>query len=121
MNQPIVTSVDLYAIGPDGERISWSSFLGPMYEAMIVTELTFDNGLKAIACSTTYTEHEFASTLFESAALMAPFILGQGINDIPKIYAQCMSRYIPLKHLSASLFDIALHDAKGKMLGLPIY
>ena len=30
-------------------------------------------------------------------------------------------RYVPLKHLSMSLFDIALHDAKAKSLNLPIY
>lgn len=121
MNQPIVKSIDLYAIGPDGKKVSWSSFLGPMCEAMIVTKLTFDNGIEAIAGATTYTEHKFDRTLFESASLMAPFVLGKGLYDIPKIYNDCMSRYVPLKHLSTSLFDIALHDAKGKQVGLPIY
>ncbi|WP_315982499.1 mandelate racemase/muconate lactonizing enzyme family protein [Aliamphritea spongicola] len=121
MNQPVVESIDIYGIGPDGEKVSWSSFLGPMYEAMIVVELTFDNGLVGIAGSTVYTEHEFDRSVVESASLMAPFLLGKGLFDIPKIYAECMSRYVPLKNVATSLFDIAMHDAKGKLLNLPIY
>lgn len=121
MTQPIVKNIDLFAIGPDGEKVSWSSFLGPMCEAMIVTRITFDNGLQGIAGLTTYTEHEFDQTAFHSAALMAPFLLGKGLYDIPKIAADMASKYVPLKHLSMSLFDIALHDAKAKSLNLPIY
>ena len=121
MNQPVVESIDIYGIGPDGEKVSWSSFLGPMYEAMIVVELTFDNGLVGIAGSTVYTEHEFDRSVVESASLMAPFLLGKGLFDIPKIYSECMSRYVPLKNVATSLFDIAMHDAKGKLLNLPIY
>jgi L-alanine-DL-glutamate epimerase-like enolase superfamily enzyme len=121
MPQPIVKKVDLFAIGPDGERVSWSSFLGPMCEAMIVAQITFDNGLQGIAGLTTYTEHEFDQTAFHSGALMAPFLLGKGLYDIPKIATDMAARYVPLKHLSLSLFDIALHDAKAKSLQLPIY
>lgn len=121
MTQPIVKTIELFAIGPDGEKVSWSSFLGPMCEAMIVVRLTFDNGLEGIAGLTTYTEHEFDQTAFHSASLMAPFLLGKGLYDIPKIQAELNAKYVPLKHLPISLFDIALHDAKGKALGLPIY
>ncbi len=121
MTQPIVKAVDLYAIGPDGEKVSWSSFLGPMCEAMIVVRLTFDNGLEGIAGLTTYTEHEFDQTAFHSAALMTPFLLGKGLYDIPRIQQELSGKYVPLKHLPISLFDIALHDAKAKSMGLPIY
>jgi L-alanine-DL-glutamate epimerase-like enolase superfamily enzyme len=41
--------------------------------------------------------------------------------DIPQIYSDMRGRYVPLSHMATSLFDIALHDAKGKVLGLPIY
>lgn len=121
MSQPIVKTIELFAIGPDGEKVSWSSFLGPMCEAMIVAQITFDNGLQGIAGLTTYTEHEFDQTAFHSAALMAPFLLGKPLYDIPQIAADMASRYVPLKHLSSSLFDIALHDAKAKSLNLPLY
>ena len=30
-------------------------------------------------------------------------------------------RYVPLGHAATSLFDIALHDGKAKILGQPIY
>ena len=121
MTQPVVKAVDLFAIGPDGEKVSWSSFLGPMCEAMIVAKLTFDNGQEGIAGLTTYTEHEFDQTAFHSAALMTPFLLGQGMYDIPQINAELGRKYVPLGHLPISLFDIALHDAKAKQGGLPIY
>ena len=121
MTQPVVKAVDLYAIGPDGEKVSWSSFLGPMCEAMIVARLTFDNGQDGIAGLTTYTEHEFDQTAFHSASLMAPFLLGKGLYDIPRIQQELSGKYVPLGHLPISLFDIALHDAKAKGTGLPIY
>ncbi len=121
MSQPVVKTIELFAIGPDGEKISWSSFLGPMCEAMIVAQITFDNGLQGIAGLTTYTEHEFDLTAFHSASLMAPFLLGKSLHQIPQINADMAGRYVPLKHLSMSLFDIALHDAKAKSLGLPVY
>ncbi|MEH6578704.1 MAG: enolase C-terminal domain-like protein [Amphritea sp.] len=121
MTQPIVKTIDLFAIGPDGEKVSWSSFLGPMCEAMIVTRITFDNGLQGIAGLTTYTEHEFDQTAFHSAALMAPFLLGKGMHNIPRIQSELRRKYVPLGHLPISLFDIALHDAKAKSLNLPIY
>lgn len=121
MSAPIVKKIELFAIGPNGKKISWSSFLGPMSEAMIVTRLTFDNGLEGIAGLTTYTEHEFDQTAFQSAALMSPFILGRHLDEIPEIHQDMQAKYVPLKHISSSLFDIALHDAKAKSLNLPIY
>lgn len=121
MTQPIVKNIEIFAIGPDGEKISWSSHLGPMYEAMIVARLTFDDGLQGIAGLTTYTEHEFDQTAFHSLALMAPFLLGRGLYEAPQIAKAMTGKYVPLKHLSMSLFDIALHDAKAKALNLPIY
>lgn len=121
MSVPIVKKVELFAVGPNGKKISWSSFLGPMSEAMILTRLTFDNGLEGIAGLTTYTEHEFDQTAFHSASLMSPFILGRHLDEIPEIHQDMQAKYVPLKHISSSLFDIALHDAKAKSLGLPIY
>lgn len=121
MSAPIVKKIELFAIGPNGKKISWSSFLGPMNEAMIVTRLTFDNDLQGIAGLTTYTEHEFDQTAFQSAVLMAPFVLGRQLDDISQIHQDMQAKYVPLKHISSSLFDIALHDAKAKSLGLPLY
>jgi len=121
MSSPIVKKIELFAIGPNGKKISWSSFLGPMNEAMIVARLTFDTGLQGIAGLTTYTEHEFDQTAFQSAVLMSPFLLGRHLDEITEIHQGMMAKYVPLKHLSCSLFDIALHDAKAKSLGLPLY
>jgi L-alanine-DL-glutamate epimerase-like enolase superfamily enzyme len=121
MPQPRIIEINLFAIGPDGKKVSWSSYLGPMCEAMIVTRINLDNGQQGIAGLTTYTEHEFDHTAFHSACLMAPFVLGKEIDDIAKTNSELTGKYIPLKHLSASLFDIAFHDAKAKSLGLPIY
>nr|WP_067293009.1 enolase C-terminal domain-like protein [Marinobacterium profundum] len=121
MQAPIVQTIELFAVGPDGEKVSWSSHLGPMCEAMIITRLTFDNGLQGIAGLTTYTEHEFDQTAFHSASLMAPFLLGKPLDAIAEIAADMAGRYVPLKNLSQSLFDIALHDAKAKSQGLPLY
>lgn len=116
-----IQKIDIYGIGPDGERISWSSYLGPMYEALIIVKLSFSDGIEGIAGLTTYTEHDFDRSAFHAAALMAPFLLGQKWTDIPAIYQAMRQKYVPLGHLATSLFDIALHDAKGKSLNLPIY
>ncbi|MHA6346418.1 enolase C-terminal domain-like protein [Roseivivax sp. CAU 1761] len=121
MKDVVVSKIDLYGIGPDGPKVTWSSHLGPMYEAMTLAKLTLSDQTEAVAAVTSYTEHEFDQTVFSSASLMAPFVLGRPVVDIPQIYADMRSRYVPLGHLSTSLFDIALHDAKGKLLGLPIY
>ena len=116
-----VERIELLAIGPDGERVTWSSHLGPMYQAMIVARLFLSNGVEAIAGSTTYTEHEFDKTLFHAAILMAPFVLGRDAFDIPAAYADMRKRYVPLGHLATSLFDIALHDGKAKSSNKPLY
>ena len=116
-----VERIELLAIGPDGERVTWSSHLGPMYQAMIVARLFLSNGVEAIAGSTTYTEHEFDRTLFHAATLMAPFVLGRNACDIRGAYTDMRKRYVPLGHLATSLFDIALHDGKAKSSGEPLY
>ena len=121
MTDATVEKIELFAIGPDGPKVTWSSHLGPMYEAMIVARLTLSDGTGSVAGLTTYTEHEFDQTAFGAASLMAPFVLGRSVFDIPQIYRDMRGRYVPLGHLATSLFDIALHDGKAKLLGLPIY
>ena len=121
MTSVIVERIELLAIGPDGEKVTWSSHLGPMYEAMVVVRLFLSNGVEAIAGTTTYTEHEFDRTTFFAAALMAPFVLGHDAFDTRAAYENMRKRYVPLGHLAISLFDIALHDGKAKSDNLPIY
>lgn len=121
MSAALVEEIELLAIGPDGERVTWSSHLGEMYEALLIARLRLSNGIEAIAGLTVYTEHEFDMTAYSAASLMAPFVLGRNILEIPQIYSDMRSRYVPLGHLATSLFDIALHDGKAKTLGLPIY
>ncbi len=121
MSAALVESIELIAVGPDSERVSWSSHLGEMYEALVIARLGLSNGVEAIAGQTVYTEHEFDMTVFSSASLMAPFVLGRNILEIPQLYSAMRSRYVPLGHLATSLFDIAMHDGKAKTLGLPIY
>ena len=121
MNSAIVERIELLAIGPDGEKVTWSSHLGPMYEALIVVRLFLSNGVEAIAGTTTYTEHEFDRSTFHAASLMAPFVLGRDAFDIRAAYADMRKRYVPLGHLATSLFDISLHDGKAKSENLPIY
>ncbi|MES0811790.1 enolase C-terminal domain-like protein [Roseibium sp. SCPC15] len=116
-----VEQIELLAVGPDVERVTWSAMLGEMYEALLIARLTLSDGTEGIAGLTAYTEHEFDRTGFHAASLMAPFVLGKDVMDIPQIYADMRARYVPLGHLATSLFDIALHDAKGKLLGLPVY
>ena len=121
MTSVIVERIELLAIGPDGEKVSWSSHLGPMYEAMVVARLFLSNGVEAIAGTTTYTEHEFDKATFHAAALMAPFVLGRDAFDTRAAYEDMRKRYVPLGHVATSLFDIALHDGKAKSKNLPIY
>lgn len=121
MSNALVEEIELMAVGPDGERVTWSSHLGEMYEAMIIARLRLSNGIEAIAGTTVYTEHAFDKTLFSAASLMAPFVLGRNILEIPQVYADMRSRYVPLNNMATSLLDIALHDGKAKTLGLPIY
>ena len=117
----IVERIELLAIGPDGERVTWSSHLGPMYEALIVARLFLSNGVEAIAGSTTYTEHEFDRATLHAAVLMAPFVLGRDAFDTRASYTDMRKRYVPLGHLATSLFDIAMHDGKAKSEDLPLY
>ena len=37
MSAALVEEIELMAVGPDGERVTWSSHLGEMFEAMIIT------------------------------------------------------------------------------------
>ena len=121
MTAVTVDRIELLAIDPDGEKVTWSSYLGPMYQALLVARLSLSNGVEAIAGSTTYAEHEFDKTLFHAASLMAPFVLGRDASDVGAVYRDMRRRYVPLKHLATSLFDIALHDGKAKALNQPIY
>ena len=109
-----VERIEVLAVGPDVEKTTWSSHLGPMYEAMIVARLRLSNGVEAIAGTTTYTEHEFDMTVFSAASLMAPFVLGRDAFDTRTAYDDMRRRYVPLGHAATSLFDIALHDGKAK-------
>ena len=121
MSPTIVERIELLAVGPDGEKVTWSSHLGPMYEATLVARLFLSNGVEAIAGTTTHTEYEFDRTTFHAACLMAPFVLGRDAFDTRAAYADMRKRYVPLGHVATSLFDIALHDGKAKSENLPIY
>ena len=115
----IVEKIGLMAVGPDGPKVTWSSRLGPMYEALVIARLSLSNGVEGIAGVTVYTEHEFDQSVYAASGLIAPFVLGHSIHDIPNIYQYMRSRYVPLSHIATSIFDIALHDANAKTLGLP--
>jgi len=117
----IIEKVEIFGIGPDGEMVTWSSLLGLMYEAMVVARITTTNGLVGISGITTYTEHEFDRSVIGSARLLAPFLIGKDAMNIPEIYADLASRYVPLKMPALSLLDIALYDLKAKYEGVPIY
>lgn len=121
LNELIIEKIEIYGIGPDGEKVTWSSHLGPMDEAMIVAEITTTEGLVGIGGVTTYTEHEFDTSVIGSARLLAPFLIGKNGMNIPEIWADMASRYIPLKMPAMSLLDIALYDLKAKYEGVPIY
>lgn len=121
MENATVQKIELMAVGPDGPKLTWSSRLGAMFEALIIARLSLSNGTEGIAGITVYTEHEFDHSVYAASGLMAPFVLGCSVHDIPKIYRHMRSRYVPLNHVATSLFDIALHDGKAKTLGLPIY
>lgn len=121
MSKNNIEQIELLAVGPEGCRVTWSSLLGEMYEALLIAKITLADGSKGISGLTAYTEHEFDQTGFHAASLMAPFLLGKSMTDIPQIYADMRSRYVPLGHLATSLFDIALHDVKAKQFGVPIY
>ena len=98
-----VERIELLAIGPDGEKTSWSSHLGPMHEALILARLGLANGVDAIAGTTTYTEHEFDRTVFSAASLMAPFVLGRDVFDergALRRHAQALRTARPHGHLS---------------------
>ncbi len=114
-----VERIELLAIGPDGEKTSWSSHLGPMHEALILARLGLANGVDAVAGTTTYTEHEFDRTVFSAASLMAPFVLGRDVFESAALYADMRRRSVPLGHMATSLFDIALHDGQAKSLEKP--
>lgn len=109
-----VDRIELLAVGPEVEKVTWSSHLGPMHEGMVVARLRLSNGVEAIAGTTTYTEHEFDMTVFSAASLMAPFVLGRDAFDTGAAYDHMRHRYVPLGHSATSLFDIALHDGKAK-------
>ena len=123
MDAVTVDRIELLAIGPEDEKVSWNSRLGPMYQGLVVARLFLSNGVEAIAGTTTYTEHDFDRATFSAASLMAPFVLGRDAFDIAAIYQDMRPRYVPLKHVAMSLFDIALHDGKAKSLDepLPLY
>ena len=121
MKNVVVEKINLLAVGPDGPKVTWSSRLGPMYEALVIARLSLSNGVEGIAGVTVYTEHEFDQSVYAASGLMAPFVLNQSVHDIPKIYQKMRGRYVPLNNIATSIFDIALHDAKAKTLGLPIY
>ena len=66
MNQPLLKNIELFAIGRDEGSQSWSAFLGPMCEAVVIARLTFDDDVTGIAGITVWTEHEFDQTAFAS-------------------------------------------------------
>jgi hypothetical protein len=88
-----VDRIELSAIAPDSDMVTFGAHLGAMHEAMIVARLGLSNGVEAIAGLTTYTEHEYDRTAFSSAVLMAPFVLGKSVFDIPKIYTNMRALY----------------------------
>ena len=121
LQQPTLKHIELFAIGREHENQSWSAFLGPMFEPVVIANLIFDDGTVGVAGTTMWTEHEFDKSLFHSATLAAPFLIGHGLYDWPQVLAKLNKKYLPLKQYVLSLFDIAWHDAKGKRLGIPIY
>ena len=123
MTAVTVDRIELLAVGPEGEKVSWNSHLGPMHQGLVVARLFLSNGVEAIAGTTTYAEHEFDRATYCAASLMAPFVLGRDAFDIVAVYQDMSPRYVPLKHVALSLFDIALHDGKAKSLDepLPLY
>ncbi|MEM6549643.1 MAG: mandelate racemase/muconate lactonizing enzyme family protein [Pseudomonadota bacterium] len=121
MNRITVERIAVLAVGPNAERTTWSARLGEMLEALVIVRMDLSNGVEAISSLTMYMGHDFDRTADAATCLMAPFVRGKCIYDIPQIYSDARSRYVPLGSLATSLMDIAPHDGKAKTLGVPIY
>ena len=71
-----VDRIELLAVGPEDEKVSWNSHLGPMHQGLVVARLFLSNGVEAIAGTTTYTEHEFDRATFLRCILDGAFCVG---------------------------------------------
>ena len=117
-----ITSVQAIPVSVPMERsISWAGGLMDRYNHLLVRIMT-DEGIEGFAegvpRETIYGDTQASMTAIINDH-MGPAIIGIDPMDLEKIHEKL--NFFPANVTSKGAIDVALHDAIGKKLGVPIY
>ncbi len=131
MNRVTIAAIETFAISlPLRRPHTWAGNFSPPGRSYVVLKLTLDDGTTGWGETQALKDWggEYGVRSGESCEtvrtvvhdLLAPLIIGEDVARIANIHAK-MDKFVKGYPYAKAAIDVALHDALGKRLGVPVY
>ena len=126
-----ITSVDVYQIAlPVRRRHTWAGNYSPIGQGYVVVRLHVEDGITGLGEAQVLKDWggEFGSKYGEAPKTTAllikeylePLIVGEDVREIHNVNAK-MDKFVKGYPYAKAAIDVAMHDAVGKIYGVPVY
>ncbi len=126
-----ITSVDVYQISlPVRRPHTWSGNYSPIGQGYVVVQLHVEDGTTGLGEAQVLKDWggEFGSKYGEAPKTTAllikeylePLITGEDVREIQNVNAK-MDKFVKGYPYAKAAIDVAMHDAVGKIYGVPVY
>ena len=126
-----ITGIDVYRIGLPVRRVhSWAGNYSPIGQGYVVVRLRVEGGVYGLGEAQVLKDWggEFGSRYGEASKTtallieeyLAPLIVGEDVREIQNVNAK-MDKFVKGYPYAKAAIDVAMHDAVGKIYGLPCY
>ena len=108
VNDLEIERVQVYAVGPDTERYTWSLDHTEQFVTSTIVRITTRGGVEGIGGAMSVNEYGFTSAVAETMRHMLPKLVGAAVSDREALWPVVGMHDIPLAPQARSAIDIAL-------------
>ena len=120
-DQIVIQRIEVRAIGPDVERLSWASDLDQQYGTLTIVRAFDDQGLDGVGATPSYSTGRFDLSILETLRHLAPRVMGADPLRREAVWYGLQDFALPLLPGAQSALDIALWDIAAQRAGVPLH
>ena len=126
-----ILSIDVFEINLPVRRVhTWAGNYSPIGQGYIVVRLNVEGDIQGVGEAQVLKDWggEFGTKYGEAPKTtrvlieeyLAPLLVGENVCEIPAIHAK-LDKYVKGYPYAKAAIDVAIHDAVGKIYGIPVY
>ncbi len=121
MIKHVIERIDVCAVGPDVDRLSWASGQDQQYGTLTIARLYDDSGFEGVGATPSYSAGRFDLSVLETLRTLAPRLVGADPLAREQVWYGLEDLALPLLPGARSTLDIALWDIAAQRAGIPLH